>query len=68
MAIHSGILPLKIPWREEPGGLQSTEFQRVRHTHGCIYSGHPVDISLKIIYIMVFYQLHTFCCLLILHI
>ena len=23
MAIHSSILPWKIPWTEEPGGLQS---------------------------------------------
>ena len=31
MAIHSSILAWKIPWIEEPGGLQSTESQRVRH-------------------------------------
>ena len=31
MAIHSGILAWKIPWTEEPGGLQSMESQRVRH-------------------------------------
>ena len=24
MATHSSILPWKIPWTEEPGGLQST--------------------------------------------
>ena len=24
-------LPGKIPWKEEPGGLQSTRLQRVRH-------------------------------------
>ena len=24
MAIHSGILAWRIPWTEEPGGLQST--------------------------------------------
>ena len=23
VATHSGILPWKIPWREQPGGLQS---------------------------------------------
>ena len=32
MASHSGILALRIPWTEEPGGLQSTGSQRVRHT------------------------------------
>ena len=30
-AIHSSILAWEIPWREEPGGLQSMESQRVRH-------------------------------------
>ena len=29
MATHSSILALKIPWTEEPGGLQSTGSQRV---------------------------------------
>ena len=29
-ATHSGILAWKIPWTEEPGGLQSTGSQRVR--------------------------------------
>ena len=29
MATHSRILAWKIPWTEEPGGLQSMESQRV---------------------------------------
>ena len=37
MAIHSSIVAWKIPWTEEPGGLQSMGSQRVRyewaHTH-----------------------------------
>ena len=36
MAPHSSILAWKIPWSEEPGGLQSTGSQRVwatEHTH-----------------------------------
>ena len=28
-AIHSGILALRIPWTEEPGGLQSVGSHRV---------------------------------------
>ena len=32
MAIHSGILARKIPWSEEPGGLQSMGSQRVAMT------------------------------------
>ena len=31
MATHSSILVWRIPWTEEPGGLQSTESQRARH-------------------------------------
>ena len=31
MATHSSILPLRMPWMEEPGGLQSTGSQRVGH-------------------------------------
>ena len=31
MAIHSSILVQRIPWTEEPGGLQSTVLQRVGH-------------------------------------
>ena len=30
-ATHSSILAWKIPWIEEPGGLQSIGLQRVRH-------------------------------------
>ena len=31
MATHSSILPWRIPWTEEPRGLQSMGSQRVRH-------------------------------------
>ena len=31
MATHSNILAWRIPWTEEPGGLQSTWSQRVGH-------------------------------------
>ena len=31
MATHSSTLALKIPWMEEPGGLQSMGSQRVGH-------------------------------------
>ena len=31
MATHSSILAWKIPWLEEPSGLQSTGSQRVGH-------------------------------------
>ena len=31
LATHSSILAWRIPWTEEPGGLQSMGLQRVRH-------------------------------------
>ena len=31
MATHSSILAWRIPWAEEPGGLQPMGLQRVRH-------------------------------------
>ena len=31
MATHSSVLAWRIPWTEEPGGLQSKESQKVRH-------------------------------------
>ena len=31
MATHSSILAWRIPWTEEPGGLQSMESKRVEH-------------------------------------
>ena len=31
MATHSSIIAWEISWREEPGGLQPTESQRVGH-------------------------------------
>ena len=31
MATHSSILAWRVPWTEEPGGLQSMGSQRIRH-------------------------------------
>ena len=31
MATHSSVLAWRIPWTEEPDGLQSTGLQRIRH-------------------------------------
>ena len=31
MGTHSSVFAWKIPWTEEPGGLQFTGVQRVRH-------------------------------------
>ena len=32
METHSGVLAWRIPWSEEPGGLQSMGSQRVGHS------------------------------------
>ena len=34
MATHARILAWRIPWTEEPGGLQAMVLQRVRHYLG----------------------------------
>ena len=36
MATHSSILTWRIPWTEEPGGLQSMGSQRVGHEHSFV--------------------------------
>ena len=38
MATHSSILAWKIPWKEEPRGLQSLRSQRVQHDGACTHS------------------------------
>ena len=49
MATHSSILAWRIPWTEEPGGLQSMGLQGVGHygatKHACTLSW---DLSLEI--------------------
>ena len=40
MATHSGILAWKIPWTEEPGGLQFMGSQRVGHDWACLNNIH----------------------------
>ena len=47
IASHSSILAWRIPWTEEPGGLQSMELQKVvedwvtKHTRGDLILGSP---------------------------
>ena len=45
MATHSSILAWRIPWTEEPGGLQSMGLQRVGHnsvTNTCLTGASEV--------------------------
>ena len=47
MAIHSSILAWRIPWTEEPGGLQfmgckeSDMIEQLTHTYVCMKYGRP---------------------------
>ena len=41
MATHSRILAWRIPWKEEPGGLQSIASQRVRRDWSISACTHP---------------------------
>ena len=43
MATHSSILAWRIPWTEEPGGLQFTGSQRVRHNLSDLAGTHSFD-------------------------
>ena len=43
MAVHSSILAWKIPWTEEPGGLQFMGLQRVRHDRASEHSTQGVN-------------------------
>ena len=45
MAPHSSVLAWRIPWKEEPGGLQSMGLERVRHPHYRLGSGGEVGIE-----------------------
>ena len=48
MATHSSILAWRIPWRDEPGRLQSTGLQRVRHDWATSLSQHLAYCNLSI--------------------
>ena len=58
MATHSSILAWRIPWTEEPGGLQSIGPQRVRQDlvtefYGQLYLEFKVLLPIKLDIIMV---------------
>ena len=58
MATHSSILAWRIPWTEEPGGLQSTGSQRVGHDGrdlACTHSKASLGTQLS--------QSAVYCCL-----
>ena len=57
MATHSSILAWRIPWTEEPGGLQSIGSQRVRHD----WSDWEHTHKSSVVRIMDNFQFHHLC-------
>ena len=49
MATHFSILAWKIPWTEEPGGLQSMGSQTVRHNWACMQKQCVFSCSLYVL-------------------
>ena len=49
MATHSSILAWRIPWTEEPGGLQSTGSQRVGHDWVTLLTYLPFDPEIPLL-------------------
>ena len=45
MSTHSSILAWRIPWTEEPRGLQSMKVMQVFFTQSCLTLCNPVDCS-----------------------
>ena len=62
MATHSRILAWRIPGTEEPGGLQSIVWQRVRHTH--THSSHIIYIYTHTQHLLLFQMFFFVACLL----
>ena len=48
MAPHSSTLAWKIPWMEEPGGLQSTGSRRVGHDFTFTFHFHALEKEMTI--------------------
>ena len=55
MATHSSILAWRIPWTEEPGGLQSVGLQRVRHDWATSLSLVKVTYAVQIAWATQYY-------------
>ena len=45
LVTHSSILVWRIPWTEEPGGLQSTGSQRIGHERATIKDNMPLSLG-----------------------
>ena len=61
MTTHSSILAWRIPWTEEPGGLQSMGLHRVRHNWACTQCIYNVTEIVKwyLIVVLNYFSLMT---------
>ena len=46
MVTHSSILAQRIPWTEEPDGLESTGSQRIGHNSSNLACVHEINLTL----------------------
>ena len=51
MATDSSILAWKIPWTEEPGGVQSIRLQRIRHSQATEHTHTHPNLDVYIHYL-----------------
>ena len=61
MATHSRILAWKIPWTEEPGGLQSMggkESDKTMHTHTSCFRGRGCFLCLQVLCSLKYFASH----------
>ena len=56
MPTHSSLLDCKIPWTEEPGGLQSMGSQRVRHNWAHVHPNYTLFILYDLVQIILYVQ------------
>ena len=66
MATHSSIFAWRIPWTEEPGGLQFIGSQRVRqdwvtNTHVCVYRSMCIYMSTHM-YVHLYVRVYIYIC------
>ena len=61
MATHSSILAWRIPWMEEPGGLQSTGSQRVRYDFTFTFNPQLRRLSALVLAIDCFLEFSKTC-------
>ena len=59
MATRSSILAWRIPWTEEPGGLQSVGSQRVGHDYACTHTSFSEPFLLCLLFSLLQGETHT---------